>query len=249
MTKTFETQGIKLINGEAIQELKKIQGNSIDCIVCDLPYGTTNNKWDSIIPLDEMWEQFNRVCKAGANIVLTASQPFTSVLVASNIKQFKYEIIWEKTIGSGQLNINIMPLKKHESILIFRKEGGKATYNEELSDGKPYSINRNIGTEQCYGKQKEHSVINNGTRRETSIWKISNPRIKNGHPTQKPLELMQKLVRVFSNENDIILDCTFGSCSTGKACQLENRNFIGIELNSEYFEKGVEWINDKQHIA
>jgi site-specific DNA-methyltransferase (adenine-specific) len=240
----FVKDGITLINGEAIQEMSAIKSESIDCIVCDLPYGTTQNKWDSVLPLDKMWEQFNRILKKGGNIVLTASQPFTSILVVSNLKQFKYEIMWEKTIGSGQLNINKMPLKKHESILIFIKEGGKRTYNEQLGEGKPYTMNRDIKTEDCYGRQKPSSIVNEGTRRETSVWKSPNPRIKNGHPTQKPLELLRKILKTYSNEGDTILDCTFGSCSTGKACQLENRKFVGIELDEKYFNKGVDCINE-----
>jgi len=241
--RVFIKDGITLINGEAIKEMSLIKKESINCIVCDLPYGSTKNSWDSVLPLNKMWKQFNRILVKGGSIILTASQPFTSTLVVSNLKQFKYEIMWEKTVGSGQLNINIMPLKKHESILVFIKEGAKRTYNEQLNIGEPYAIKRNIKTENCYGKQKPNSTINKGTRRETSVWKISNPRIKKGHPTQKPLELMRKILKTYSNEGDVILDCTFGSCSTGKGCQLEKRDFIGIELDKEYFDKGVEWIN------
>jgi site-specific DNA-methyltransferase (adenine-specific) len=235
-----------LINGEAIEEMRKIKDASIDCIVADLPYGTTMNPWDSIIPLEQMWKQFNRILKKGGNIILTASQPFTSILVSSNLKQFKYEIIWEKTIGSGQLNINVMPLKKHESILVFVKEGEKRTYNEQLSEGTPYTIKRNISVRNGYGKQTPHEGVNAGFRRETSIWKIPNPRMKNGHPTQKPVELLQKIVKTYSNEGDLVLDCTFGSCSTGIACLLEQRKFIGIELDPNYFRKGGDWISETQ---
>jgi site-specific DNA-methyltransferase (adenine-specific) len=242
--KVYINENSLLINGEALNEMKKLKDSSIDCIVCDLPYGTTMNPWDSVIPLDQMWKQFNRIVKKGGNIILTASQPFTSLLVASNLKQFKYEIIWEKTVGSGQLNINFMPLKKHESILVFVKDGHKRTYNEQLSEGTPYTMKRNIGVVQGYGKQTPHEVVNDGFRRETSIWKVSNPRIKNGHPTQKPVELLQKIIKTYSNEGDLILDCTFGSGSTGVACLLEKRKFIGIELDEGYFKKGVDWINE-----
>lgn len=254
---------IILINGEALEEMSNIKDSSINCIICDLPYGTTNNPWDSVIDLDKLWFQFNRIVKEGGNIILTASQPFTSKLVSSNFSQFKYEIIWAKTIGSGQLNINIMPLKKHESILVFRKGKGKGTYNEQLEQGNPYKITRNIKSAQCYNQQKTHAVVNTGTRRATSVididddtkeiikvtnqdtvWLIPNPRIKNGHPTQKPLSLLQRLVKTYSNEGDIILDCTFGSGSTGKACQLENRKFIGIEMDAQYYNGAIEWINE-----
>ncbi|MDM0655416.1 site-specific DNA-methyltransferase [Clostridium perfringens] len=261
----FAYNNIVLINGEALEEMSNIKDSSIDCIVCDLPYGTTKNVWDSVIDLEKLWFQFNRIIKDGGNIVLTASQPFTSKLISSNFEQFKYEIIWVKTIGSGQLNINIMPLKKHESILIFRKGKGKGTYNEQLDKGNPYKIKRNIKSADCYNRQKAHELVNSGTRRATSVleveddtkqiiqmssedtvWVVPNPRIKNGHPTQKPLALLQRIIRTYSNEGDVILDCTFGSGSTGKACQLENRKFIGIEMDTKYYEGAVEWISGNQ---
>lgn len=223
-----------LINGECIEEMANIGDGLVDLIMVDLPYGTTQNKWDSIIPLDIMWKSFNRLLKTNGIVVLTACQPFTSKLVMSNLDNFKYEIIWEKTIGSGQLNIKHQPLRVHESILVFYKERG--TYNEQKTKGEPYSINRNISSKgEGYGKQKNSKKENNGFRHAKSVIKVSNPRIKGGHPTQKPIELMNYLVRTFSNENDIVLDCCMGSGTTGLACKNLNRLFIGIELDINYF--------------
>jgi site-specific DNA-methyltransferase (adenine-specific) len=181
-----------------------------------------------------MWAQFNRVIKDDGIVVLTATQPFTSKLILSNIEDFKYEIIWEKTIGSGQLNIKKQPLRIHESILVFYKKPG--TYNEQKTEGKPYAIKRKIKSKgEGYGKQKNSSKINDGFRHAKSIIKISNPRVKNGHPTQKPLELMIRLIKTYSNKNDNVLDCCMGSGTTGIAAIGLERNFIGIELDETYF--------------
>jgi len=225
----------KLINGECLKELKTLPEASINLIAVDLPYGTTQNKWDAIIPFDKMWDAFNRILVPNGIIVLTATQPFTSKLITSNIDNFKYEIIWEKTIGSGQLNIKRQPLRVHESILVFYKVFG--TYNEQKTEGEPYKINRKIKSKgEGYGKQTNSSKENDGFRHAKSILKISNPRIKNGHPTQKPLALMEYIIKTFSNENDIVLDCCMGSGTTGEAAINLNRKFIGIELDKKYFE-------------
>ena len=234
-----------LLNGDAIEEMKKLDDNSIDMFFCDLPYGITNNKWDTVIPLESLWKELKRIVKTGGNMVFTTSQPFTSALVSSNYKQYKYEVMWYKSIGSGQLNVNIMPLKRHETIQVFRNGGNKSnlTYNEILGEGVPYKINRDIRTKDCYGTQEKHSSVNTGTRRMTSVWEISNPRIKGGHPTEKPLELMERIISVYSNENDVVLDCCMGSGVTGEACVKLNRNFIGIELDENYFKKAKKRID------
>jgi site-specific DNA-methyltransferase (adenine-specific) len=223
-----------LINGECIEEMSKLKNESINLILTDLPYGTTQNKWDEIIPFESMWKEFNRVLKPNGIIVLTATQPFSSKLIMSNLDNFKYEIIWEKTIGSGQLNIKRQPLRVHESILIFYKKPG--TYNEQKTEGNPYSISRNIVSKgEGYGKQVNSSKVNDGFRHAKSVIKISNPRIKGGHPTQKPVALMEYLIKTFSNENDMVLDCCMGSGTTGVAALNLNRKFIGIELDEKYF--------------
>lgn len=225
---------MKLINGDALEEMQKIESESIDLICTDLPYGTTQNKWDVIIPLNDMWNCFNRIIKPKGNIVLTATQPFVSKLIMSNESMYKYDIIWEKSIGSGQLNINRQPLRVHESILVFYKEFG--TYNEQLGKGTPYSIKRKCKGKSNYGAQRESSLVNTGTRRAKSIVKIQNPRIKNGHPTQKPLDLMKYIIKTWSNENDVVLDCCMGFGTTGVASKELNRDFIGIEKEISYFD-------------
>lgn len=235
------------INYEGLQTISMIKDASIPMILCDLPYATTNNEWDSLLPLDKVFREFDRVLRPGGTVVLTASQPFTSQLIYKSLElnlktKFRHEIIWVKSIGSGQLNINIMPLKMHESVLIFVKDGGKRTYNEEMESGSPYKIKRNIKSADCYGKQKEHIAVNEGYRRATSIWNIPNPRVKGGHPTQKPLELLQKAIRVYSNPGDVILDITAGSFSTVVAALKEERLAIGVELLNKYYKKGVEWV-------
>tara|TARA_B100001964_G_scaffold245657_1_gene334451 strand:- start:1707 stop:2429 length:723 start_codon:yes stop_codon:yes gene_type:complete len=233
---------IKLIRDNCLNEIKNIKEKSIDCILTDLPYGITKNEWDIEIDLKLLWENFNNILKPNGIIILTAVQPFTSKLVISNQKMFKYEIIWEKTIGSGQLNIKHQPLRVHESILIFYNKRG--TYNEQLTEGKPYSINRTKVKGSGYNKQTSSNKQNDGYRHAKSVIKISNPRIKEGHPTQKPIELLEYLVKTYSNENDTVLDCCMGSGSTGVACINLNRNFIGIELNNEYFEKAKYYLNN-----
>jgi len=233
---------IELIRDNCLNEMKNIKEKSIDCILTDLPYGITKNEWDIEIDLKLLWENFNNILKPNGIIILTAVQPFTSKLVISNQKMFKYEIIWEKTIGSGQLNIKHQPLRVHESILIFYNKRG--TYNEQLTEGKPYSINRTKVKGSGYNKQTSSNKQNDGYRHAKSVIKISNPRIKDGHPTQKPIELLEYLVKTYTNENDTVLDCCMGSGSTGVACINLNRNFIGIELNNEYFEKAKDYLNN-----
>lgn len=227
----------QLYNDDCIKIMKNMIENKVivDSIICDLPYGKTGNRWDSIIPLDELWDCYTKLIKNDGNIILTASEPFTSMLVMSNLKMFKYDIVWQKTISSGQLNVNKQPLRAHESILVFYKKFG--TYNEQKLKGEPYSIKRSANYKNStYHNQSPTELINNGERRAKSVITISNPRIKNGHPTQKPLELMEYLVKTYTNEGDTVLDNCMGSGTTGVACRKLNRNFIGIEIEKEYFD-------------
>ena len=222
--------------GDCLEVLKTVGDSSVDLVATDLPYGTTNNKWDVIIPFDKLWEQLNRVCKNNANMIFTTSQPFTSMLICSNLKNFRYEVIWQKTLGSGQLNINRQPLKVHESIVVFYREFG--TYNEQKTKGEPYKITRKLeqyGTSN-YNTQKDHVSVNEGTRRAKSVITISNPRIKGGHPTQKPVGVMDYIIKTYSNEGDIVLDPTMGTGTTGASCYNLRRNFMGIEKDKTYYE-------------
>lgn len=216
--------------------MSKLKDKSIDLIFADPPYLITNNSWDKKFDLPLLWAEFRRLIKDSGVIVFTASQPFTSEVITLGLDYFKYEIIWVKSIGSGQLNINKMPLKKHESILIFSPSKlGNFTYNEILSEGKPYSINRDIKTKNNYSSQKPISIKNSGIRRMTSIWEINNPRIRGQHPTQKPAELLERIISCYSNEEDLVFDPTFGSGISAKSALKLNRKYIGFEIDPTYF--------------
>ena len=236
---------IKLFNGDCMEEMKKIDSNSINAIITDLPYGVSKNNWDTPLDLDKMWDMFKKIlCKDGI-IILTASGKFTARLMMSNIDMFKYDIIWEKTVNSGQLNVNKMPLRSHENILIFYNKN--RTYNEQKTVGEPYKINRKNTTGKGYGCQKGSEKTNEGYRHARSVIKISNPRKKGGHPTQKPVELMEYLIKAYTNEGDTILDCCMGGGSTGIAAIKNNRKFIGIEMDTEYYDIATKDIIDQIH--
>lgn len=221
--------------GECLDKLTEISDASVDMILTDLPYGTTACSWDSIIPLDELWEQYNRVVKENAAMVFTASQPFTTILASSNIKNFRYEWIWQKPQGTNPMNAKIMPLKSHENILVFYKT--KPTYNPQMTKGTPYggfkSETSTIG--EVYGKAKSvHRDNPEGTRYPKTI--LSFKQEKGLHPTQKPVSLMEYLIKTYTNEGDVVLDSTMGSGTTGVACVNTSRKFIGIEKDPKYFQ-------------
>jgi site-specific DNA-methyltransferase (adenine-specific) len=236
---------MELKQGDCLELMKDIPKESVDLILCDLPYGTTHNKWDIVIPLDKLWEQYLRVIKDRGVIVLTAVQIFSSQLVMSQPRLFKYDWIWKKTISSGQLNVNRQPLRAHENILVFYKE--QPTYNQQFTNGKPYSINRKVTFKgESYNKQADSQKINEGYRHPTSVLEFSNPRIRGGHPTQKPVELFKYLIKTYTNEGDIVLDNCMGSGTTGVACKELGREFIGYELKEEYFRIAEKRINETQ---
>jgi site-specific DNA-methyltransferase (adenine-specific) len=224
----------ELYNMDAIEQMKLLKTGSVNLVAADLPYGITKNKWDIPIPIDEMWIQFKRLVSPTGVIVLTAAQPFSSLLVVSNLDMFKYDLIWEKTISSGQLNVKKQPMRNHESLLIFG--GPKSTYNEQKTEGKPYTINRKANYKNDnYNKQTDNSKINTGYRHAKSVIRISNPRIRKGHPTQKPLELFNYIINAYSNPSDTVLDCCMGSGTTGVSSIMNGRKFIGIELDTKYY--------------
>lgn len=208
---------------------------SIDLILCDLPYGTTRNKWDKVIDLDKLWEHYNRIIKDNGAIVLFSQQPFSAKLIESNPKMFRYEWIWDKQQGTGFLNAKKMPLKSHENILIFYKK--PPVYNPQMRTGfKPYKAKQKSAG-SGYDKSKPVVTISNGERYPVDI--ISFKRDSNGkkvHPTQKPVALLEYLIKTYTNEGDTVLDNCMGSGSTGVACVNTNRNFIGMELSSEYYD-------------
>ena len=220
--------------GDCLELMKDIEDKSIDMILCDLPYGwgTTKNKWDSIIPLDKLWTQYKRIIKENGSIVLSAQTPFDKVLGTSNLKMLKYEWIWEKTESTGFLNAKKMPLKKHENILVFYKK--QPVYNPIYTEGKPYSYKKENISSSNYGMSNGTGlIVNNGKRCPTSIQVFKKD--KGLHPTQKPVALFEYLIKTYTNEKGIVLDNCIGSGTTAVACINTDRNYIGFELEEEYF--------------
>lgn len=240
---------MELKNGDCLELMKEIPNNSIDMILCDLPYGTTSCKWDVIIPFDLLWEQYKRIIKENGAIALFSKQPFTSFLIQSNLKWWRYELIWEKEKGTDFGNSNRKPLNAHESIQLFYKK--QPTYNKQMRPGEPYVINRkknNNNNEDLNFKSDNRGLyVNKGERTPISVIKISRDNITKGssfHPTQKPVKLCEWLIKSYTNEEDVVLDNCMGSGSTGIACVNTNREFIGYELNKEYFEIAKKRIED-----
>ena len=237
---------INLMLGDCLERMKEIPAGSVDLVLTDPPYGTTACKWDSIIPLEPMWEQLRRVIKPNGAIVMTASQPFTAALVMSNPKMFRYDWVWEKTMATGALNANKMPLRAHESVLVFYSS--LPTYNPQKKEGKPYrKILKAEMVGKCYGGTglaDEFEQVNHGKRHPRSVVKISNPNHGSLHPTQKPVALMEYLIKTYTNEGDTVLDFTMGSGTTGVACLNLNRKFIGIEMDENYFNIAKQRISD-----
>ena len=230
----------KIYNEDCLEGMKRIKDKSIDMILADLPYGTTQNKWDTVIPLDLLWKQYNRIIKDNGAIVLTAQTPFDKVLGVSNIKNLRYEWIWEKEQGTGHLNAKLMPMKNHENILVFYKK--LPTYNPQMREGKPYKTTSGGGSTN-YGKQNSVITISKGERYPLSIIKIDKDKNKL-HPTQKPVDLFEYLIKTYTNEGEIVLDNTIGSGTTAIACLNTNRNYIGFELDKEIYKIATKRVKD-----
>ena len=211
--------------------MKRIEDKSIDMILCDLPYGTTQCKWDSVIPFKPLWEQYERIIKDNGAIVLTASQPFTTTLIDSNIKHFRYSWTWEKEQGVNFLMAKKQPLKVHEDICVFSKK--QTIYNPQMTEGKPY-ISGKGDSGEVTGRVKKVQTKNKGTRYPRSV--IQFKRETGLHPTQKPVALFEYLIKTYTNENEVVLDNCMGSGTTAIACLNTNRNYIGFELDKTYFE-------------
>ena len=238
---------INLMKGDCLERMKEIESGSVDMILADIPFGTTRCKWDSIIPLELMWEQLKRIVKTNGAILLFAQTPFDKVLGCSNLDMLKYEWIWEKTAATGHLNAKKMPMKAHENILVFYKK--LPTYNAQKTTGhKPVNsyAKKQDSDGECYGKTSVASGGGNTDRYPRSIQIFSSDKQKSKlHPTQKPVALMEYLIKTYTNEGETVLDFTMGSGTTGVAAKSLNRNFIGIELDEKYFEIAKERINGK----
>ena len=246
---------IKLINGDCLEEMDKLieQGVKVDAIITDPPYGTTACKWDTVIPFEPMWEQLKRVIKPNGAIVLFGSEPFSSALRMSNIKNYKYDWVWKKSHGSFA-TAKTQPLKRHELISVFSTE--KHTYNRQMEKIKGEARDRrkenyrkvNTKNNKESATNPEMSLnyaddYNPNYKNPISVIEYSNPSDKRFHPTQKPVALMEYLIKTYTNESETVLDFTMGSGSTGVACRNLNRNFIGIELDEKYFNIAKERIN------
>jgi len=235
-----------LICGETLEEMTRLPDKSIDMILCDLPYGTTRNKWDSIIPLDELWEQYGRIIKDDGAIVLTAQTPFDKVLGASNLKMLRYEWIWEKTTATGHLNAKKMPMKAHENVLVFYKK--LPNYNPQKTKGhKPanaYTKHQQDGSN--YGKTKIGISGGGQTDRyPRSVIEFKTDKQKFSlHPTQKPVALMEYLIKTYTNEGELVLDNTMGSGTTCVAAVNTGRKYLGIELDEGYYNIAVKRVDE-----
>ena len=234
-----------LYKGDCLEVMKSIKDKSIDMILCDLPYGTTACKWDSILPFDKLWLQYERIIKDNGAIVLFASQPFTSTLVVSNINLYKHCWIWNKHIPRGFQTAKYKPMNKHEDILVFCKN--TVTYLPQMTKrDKPVKV-KNYGKSLSNplmggndGKERIYDTINPNTILE-GMWEANAGKM---HPTQKPVSLMEYLIKTYTIEGEIVLDNTMGSGTTGVACVNTNRNFIGIEKDEKYFAIAEKRINE-----
>lgn len=246
-----------LKQGDCLELMKDIEDESVDLILCDLPYGTSACKWDSVIPFEPMWEQYKRIIKPVGAIVLFGSEPFSSALRMSNLDMYKYDWKWEKPSGANFLNFKYQPAKVHEDIMVFGKSAtsyskkGNMTYNPQMSEGKPYnqlsgqqrSDNGLVSGSTVRSPIKQVVTKNEGTRYPRSIIKFVLDKDKL-HPTQKPVALLEYLIKTYTDENALVVDNCMGSGSTGVAALNTNRNFIGFELDEEYFEIAKERIEN-----
>ena len=233
---------ILLYKGDCLELMKNIKDKSIDMILADLPYGTTQASFDTVIPFESLWEQYHRVIKDNGAIVLFGQEPFSSYLRLSNIKEYKYDWIWDKVKGVGFLNAKKQPMRNHELISVFYKQQCK--YNPQMTHGHKRKVSYRTDNQQgeVYGSCGEN-LYDSTDRYPRSIQVFSTDTQNSSlHPTQKPIKLLQFLIKTYTDEGEWVLDNCFGSGSTGVACVTLNRNFIGIELDDEYFKIGKERI-------
>ena len=238
---------IELIQGDCLEKMNGIPDANVDLILCDLPYGTTACKWDSVIPFEPLWSHYKRIIKKNGAIVLTASQPFTTKLISSNIEHFKYCWVWDKVRGVGFQIAKFRPMMRTEDVVVFGNgKGALATYNAQMVERDK------IKKSKCYSSSDSNPLAHNdGQEREythkypTNIIEVSNASQKGKvHPTQKPVALMEYLIRTYTNEGETVLDNCMGSGTTGVACKNLNRGFIGIELDPRFFKIAEKRINE-----
>ena len=237
----LKTSKYTLMFGDCLERMKEIPSGSVDMILTDPPYGTTACKWDSIIPLELMWEQLKRIIKPNGVIVMTAAQPFTSRLVMSNPEWFKYDWCWRKPKGTGHLNARRQPMRDKEDVVVFCS--GQTTYNPQMTIGEPFGKKTGIAQQSgVTGKHGDFRNENKGTRYPKQVLEFGVVERGNVHPTQKPVSLMEYLIKTYTNESETVLDFTMGSGTTGVAALRNGRKFIGIELDKDYFNIAAERI-------
>ena len=231
----------KIYLGDCLELIPKhIEDKSIDMIFCDLPYGTTQNKWDSVIDLDKLWTGYKRVIKDNGAIVLFAAQPFTSALIMSNPKMFKYDWIWQKPKGTGHLNAKKQPMRDKEDVLVFYKK--QCTYNPQMTEGAPYKDKagkdhtKSTSMTGSYGSYTNYREVNKGVRYPKQVQQFGVVERGTLHPTEKPLEIVEYMIKTYTNEGDLILDNTCGSGTTGRGAKNLNRDYIMMEMDKEYYE-------------
>jgi site-specific DNA-methyltransferase (adenine-specific) len=232
---------MRLMLGDCLALMSQLEPGSVDLVLADLPYGTTACRWDSVIPFGPLWAHYRRLLKPDGAVVLTACQPFSTKLINSNPKWFRYELVWDKVSTTGFLDANRRPMRRHELVLVFSPKA--PPYRPQFEPGEPYRTTRKGKAIEVLGNKKatlqDRETVNLGRRYPTSIIRFSNSTFAVGrkvHPTQKPLALMDYLVRTFSDAGDLVLDNTMGSGTTGEACQRAGRRFVGIEADPGYFE-------------
>ena len=238
---------IELMHGDCLELMKQIPDGSVDLVLCDLPYGTTACKWDTVIPFEPLWGHYKRIVKPNGAIVLTASQPFTTTLIASNLSRFKYCWVWDKARGVGFQLAKFRPMMRTEDIAVFcNGTGALATYNPQMVERDK------VKKSKCYSSSDSNPLAyNDGQARQythkypTNVIEVSNAsQVGKVHPTQKPVALMEYLILTYTNEGDVVLDNTMGSGTTGVACMNTGRKFIGMEQDAKYFEIAQKRIHD-----
>ena len=227
----------KIYNEDCLEGMKKIADGSVDMILCDLPYGTTQCKWDTVIPFEPLWEQYKRVINHNGAIALFGSEPFTSTLIVSNIEQFKYNWIWQKNKATGFLNAKKQPLNDNETVSIFYKK--QCTYNPQMTVAEKV-YKRGIVTRNksdCYGSERSFRKEDTGKRYPKRIQYFNNNFTREQlHPTQKPVALFEYLIKTYTNPGELVLDNCMGSGTTAIACMNTQRNFIGFEMDKGYYD-------------
>ncbi|MBR1579760.1 MAG: site-specific DNA-methyltransferase [Selenomonadaceae bacterium] len=251
----------KIFNEDCLEGMKRIPDGAVDMVLCDLPFGSTDNPWDKRLPFESLWEHYNRVCKENAAIVLFSQMPFGAELIMSNKKMFRYEWVWHKALPVGFLNAKKMPLRLHENILVFYCK--LPTYNPQWWYSKPYKRKRKPIDCNCYGDVvwdgKEYTESADGRRCPVDVIKFNNDANRGFnfktrtvktrlHPTEKPIDLLEYLIKTYTNEGETVLDNCIGSGSTAVACVNTNRHFIGFETEEKYFEIAQKRIAEAQKV-